>query len=128
MKMIKKRITLSDWTYIGKYNVCYDWARGLCDYYLLLDEDKAMYRKQDIKTWFYVITFIPICLVNIVLCIIDGGLVEFEIPYKILDKTFLGMQKDVDTISRDIGGVSYDKAKEIWNKYDKGSRWRFIEK
>ena len=91
MKMIKKRITLSDWTYIGKYNVCYDWARGLCDYYLLLDEDKAMYRKQDIKTWFYVITFIPICLVNIVLCIIDGGLVEFEIPYKTLDKTFLGM-------------------------------------
>ena len=104
MKMIKKRITLSDWTYIGKYNVCYDWARGLCDYYLLLDEDKAMYRKQDIKTWFYVITFIPICLVNIVLCIIDGGLVEFEIPYKtclsdiriffdrcLLDKTFLGM-------------------------------------
>ena len=85
--MIKKRITLSDWTYIGKYNVCYDWARGLCDYYLLLDKDKAMYRKQDIKTWFYVLTFVPICLVNIVLCIIDGGLVEFEIPYKTLDKS-----------------------------------------
>lgn len=87
-----------------------------------------MYRKQDIKTWFYVLTFVPICLVNIVLCIIDGGLVEFEIPYKTLDKTFLGMQKDGDTISCAIGGVSYDKAKEIWNKYDKGSRWRFIEK
>ena len=128
MKMIKKRITLSDWTYIGKYNVCYDWAKGLCDYYLLLDEDKAMYRKQNIKTWFYVLTFIPLCLVNIVLCIIDGGLVEFEIPYKTLDKTFLGMQKDNRTTGRAIGGVSYDRAKEIWNKYDKGSRWRFIEK
>nr|DAH55361.1 MAG TPA: hypothetical protein [Caudoviricetes sp.] len=115
--MIKKRITLSDWTYIGKYNVCYDWARGLCDYYLLLDKDGAMYRKQDIKTWFYVLTFVPICLINIVLCIIDGGLVEFEIPYKTLDKTFLGMKKDEDTISSAIGGVSYDKAKEIWNKY-----------
>ena len=126
--MIKKRITLSDWTYIGKYNVCYDWARGLCDYYLLLDKDGAMYRKQDIKTWFYVLTFVPICLINIVLCIIYGGLVEFEIPYKTLDKTFLGMKKDGDTISGAIGGVSYDKAKEIWNKYDKGSRWRFIEK
>lgn len=128
MKMIKKRITLSDWTYIGKYNVCCDWARGLCDYYLLLDEDKAMYRKQDIKTWFYVLTFVPFCLVNIVLCIIDGGLVEFDIPHKTLDKTFLGMQKDNRTTSCAIGGVSYDRAKEIWNKYDKGPRWRFIEK
>ena len=126
--MIKKRITLSDWTYIGKYNVCYDWARGLCDYYLLLDEDKALYRRQDIKTWFYVLTFIPICLINIVLCIIDGGLVGFEIPHKTLDKMFLGMQKDKDTISCATYGVSYNKAKEIWNKYDKGSRWRFVEK
>ena len=114
--MIKKRITLSDWTYIGKYNVCYDWEKGLCDYYLLLDEDKAMYRKQDIKTWFYVLTFVPFCLVNIVLCIIDGGLVEFDIPHKTLDKTFRGMQKDNSTTCRSIGGVSYDQAKEIWNK------------
>lgn len=126
--MIKKRITLSDWTYIGKYNVCYEWARGLCDYYLLLDEDKAMYRQQNIKTWFYVLTFIPICLIDIILCIIDGGLVEFEIPRKTLDKTYLGMQMDKGFASCAIGGVSYNRAKEIWNKYDKGSRWRFIEK
>lgn len=126
--MIKKRITLSDWTYIGKYNVCYEWARGLCDYYLLLDKDKALYRQQSIKVWFYALIFVPVCLINIILCIIDGGLVEFEIPRMTLDKTLLGMEKDKGFARCNIGGVSYDKAKEIWNKYDKGSRWRFVER
>lgn len=126
--MIKKRITLSDWTYIGKYNVCYKWARGLCNYYLLLDKDMALYRQQSIKIWFYVLIFVPICLINIILCIIDGGLVEFEIPRMTLDKTYLGMEKDKGIAKCSIGGVSYDKAKEIWNKYDKGSRWRFVER
>lgn len=120
--MIKKRITLSDWTYIGKHNVCYKWAQGFCDYYLLLDEDGALYRQQNIKPWFYAILFVPYCIFMLAYCIIDGGLVEFEVPQFTLEKYYLGMSKD------NKYGISYKKAKEIWNKYDKGSRWRFIEK
>lgn len=120
--MIKKRITLSDWTYIGKHNVCYKWARGLCDYYLLLDKDGALYRQQNIKPWFYAVLFVPYCIFMLVYCIIDGGLVEFEVPQFTLEKYYLGMSKD------NKYGISYKKAKEIWNKYDRGSRWRFIEK
>lgn len=119
--MIKKRITLSDWTYIGKYNIC-EWGQRFCDYYLLLDKDGALYRQQNVKLWFYALLFIPYYIIMLICCIIDGGLIEFEFPMFVLERCYLGTSKDSKC------SISYEKAKEIWNKYDKGARWRFIER
>lgn len=84
MKNKTKRITLEQWTMLGKYNHAVKWARSLCTYTLTKETDTKYRRNQYIPLWLYAILFIPCCIIQAVWCMWDGGLKEFELPERYL--------------------------------------------
>lgn len=105
---MKKRITLKDWTYIGRYNPVAERYQRLASY-TLEEIDGGFRRECKIPMWFYLITFIPYCLLGAVLCMWDGGLCEFRIQSR-----YIGYD---DILENGINSRAYPKAKEIWEKY-----------
>lgn len=106
---MKKRITREEWEYIGKYNPAAKWLRPLCSY--SLTEIENGFRRDCKIGWpMYLILFIPVHLLQALLCMWDGGLKEFEIcsrhfEYNIIPK-----------IQYDTNNNPYNRAKEIWEK------------
>jgi hypothetical protein len=105
--MTKTKITLKDWTYIGKGNHAAKWCRRLCSYYLI-KHDKAFVREQKLNLLSYIIIFIPIHILQAFVCMWDGGLREFTILNRNLGR---------DLITKDM--VPYERAVQVWTKYDK---------
>jgi hypothetical protein len=100
----KKRISLKEWTYIGKYNHAAKWCRRLCSYTLTKRDDKTFIREQKINLFAYILIFIPIHVLQAFVCMWDGGLREFMIFKWDLGKDFLNK-----------GTASFDRAEQIWN-------------
>lgn len=105
---MKKRITLKDWTYIGKYNPVKEWARPIASY-TLEEIDGGFRRECKIPMWWYLIMFIPYHLLELASCVWDGGLVEFRIASR-----RIGFD---DILENGENRKAYPKAKEIWEKY-----------
>lgn len=101
--MNKKKITLKEWTYIGKYNYAAKWCRPLCSYYLIREDDKTFKREQSLNIITYLLIFVPIHILQAFVCLWDGGLKEFVI----FDR-FLGR----DVLS--IGSPAFERAEDIW--------------
>jgi hypothetical protein len=101
---VKKKINLKQWTYIGRYNYAAKWCRRLCSYYLIKEDDKTFKRVQKISIFNYIIIFIPIHLLQALVCLWDGGLKEF-----IIFERKLGY----DILSK--GSESFSRAEAIWN-------------
>ena len=106
---MKKRITRKEWEYIGKYNPAAKWLRPICSYSLVEEEDG--FRRDCKISWpVYLILFIPVHLLQALLCMWDGGLKEFEIAGRHLGHDYF----------RETWGcneAAYPKAKEIWEKH-----------
>lgn len=101
---MKKKISLKQWTFIGKYNHAAKWCRKLCSYYLIKEDDKTFRRIQKVNIFNYILIFIPIHLLQVFVCMWDGGLKEFtifsrELGYDILQK----------------GSESFIRADAVWN-------------
>lgn len=103
--MDKKKITLEDWTYIGKFNHAAKWCRPLCSYQLVKEDDVTFKRVQYMPLFIYLLIFIPVHLLQAFVCMWDGGLKEF-----IIFDRYLGC----DTLSK--GSDAFKRAEEIWNK------------
>ena len=103
-KIIKKKISLKEWTYIGKYNYAAKWCRPLCSYYLIKEDDKTFKRVQNINIFSYIIIFIPIHILQALVCLYDGGLKEF-----IIFERKLGY----DVLAK--GSEAFSRAESIWN-------------
>lgn len=103
-KKLKKKIKLKEWTYIGRYNHAAKWCRRLCSYYLIKEDDKTFKRIQNINIIIYILIFIPIHLLQALVCLWDGGLKEF-----IIFSRYLGE----DTLAN--GAESFTRAEVIWN-------------
>lgn len=101
---MKKKITLKDWTYIGKYNHAAKWLRPLCQYTLIKESATTFKREQRISWPVYIILFIPVHIIQALWCIWDGGLREFEISERYLGGDWLPK-----------GDLAYARAEEIWN-------------
>lgn len=101
---LKKKITLKEWTYIGKANYAAKWCRRLCSYSLIREDDKTFVRVQKMNLFIYLLLFIPVHILQAFVCMWDGGLSEF---------TILGRVTGQDTLS--IGSPAYEKAEGIWN-------------
>ena len=106
---MKKRISMSEWTYIGKYNPAAKWLRPLCSYSLTKIEG-GFRRECKIPLWLYLVIFVPVHLLQAVYCMWDGGLREFSIE---------GRHIGYDDIHESYGSNkgAYPKAKEIWDKH-----------
>jgi hypothetical protein len=104
---VKKKINLKQWTYIGKYNHAAKWCRPLCSYYLIKEDDKTFRRVQKISIFNYILIFIPIHLLQAIVCLWDGGLKEFIIFSRDLGE---------DVLKR--GSESFNRAETVWNNED----------
>ncbi len=83
--MLKKKISSKDWAEIGRYNYAAKWLRPLCSYSLIKENDNMFRREQKIGWPVYLILFIPVHVLQVLWCLWDGGLKEFEI-----NKRYLG--------------------------------------
>lgn len=84
-----KKISLDEWTMLGKYNHARPCVRKLCTYALTKVSDEKYRRDQFISWPMYVLLFIPCCVIQAVWCLWDGGLKEFEMPPRYLGGEFL---------------------------------------
>lgn len=102
--MNKIKITGEDWTYIGKYNYAAKWCRFMCSYSLIKKDDKTFERVQNINLFAFCLIFIPLHIIQALVCMWDGGLKEF-----IIFERKLG----TDTLQK--GNPAFERAEEIWN-------------
>lgn len=100
---MKKKITYKQWQEIGRYNYTVKWLQPFCSYSLIKDGERFK-REQRIPLWFYLITFIPVHLLQALWCMWDGGLKEFE---------FSGRYLGGDNLGRE-GDPTWERAKNIW--------------
>lgn len=105
---MKKRITLKDWAYIGKLNHAAKWCQPICSYSLIKEDDNTFKRVQKMSWLWYFIIFIPVHILNVFVCLWDGGLKEFII---------LGRDIGYDILAK--GSPAHIRAEEIWNKHSK---------
>ena len=101
--MTKKKISLKEWTYIGKYNHAAKWCRKLCNYTLDKEDDYTFKREQKVNLFAYILIFIPLHILQALVCMWDGGLKEF-----IIFSRNLGY----DTIK--LGSTAFSRAEEVW--------------
>lgn len=101
---MKKRISYKEWTEIGQYNYAAKWLRPFCSYYLTKESAVCFRREQRIGWFVYLLIFIPVHLLQLLWCLWDGGLVDFEInkPYLGSDPLFHNSEP-------------YIRAKKVWN-------------
>lgn len=101
---MKKKITLKEWTYIGKLNYAAKWCRWLCSYELINKDEKTYIREQKINLFAYAFIFIPIHILQALVCMWDGGLKEFVIFSRMLGSDILHKST-----------LAFDRAEEVWN-------------
>lgn len=102
--MKKKCISLKEWTYIGKYNCAAKWCRPLCSYYLIKESDTTFKRVQNISIPVYGLIFLPVHLLQAIVCMWDGGLKEF---------TILNRHLNYDILVE--GSEAFSRAEAVWN-------------
>lgn len=103
--MNKIKITLDEWTEIGKLNYAAKWLRHMCTYSLVKESDTKFSREQRINLFVYLIIFIPVHILQALFCMWDGGLKEFE---------FAGRYMGRDLLQK--GSFSFERAEKIWNE------------
>lgn len=102
---MKKKISMKDWEYIGKYNPAARWLRPYCSY--TLEEIEGGFRRTcRIGLIAYILIFIPAHLLMALYCMWDGGLKEFEIE---------GRHLGYDNIcEKGVNSAAYSRAKKVW--------------
>lgn len=109
-----KKISLNDWTYIRDYIPAAKWIQHFCSYSLTeigaySPEGNPDYRRDCKIGWpVYLLLFVPVHLLQLLVCLWDGGLKEFRIEGRHLGHDYI--TKYGDNCER------YQMAKEIWEK------------
>lgn len=103
---MEKKISLKEWTYIGRYNHAAKWCRPFCTYTLIKEDERTFKREQKVNWFVYLLIFIPIHILQVFVCMWDGGLKEF-----IIFSRNLGY----DTMSK--GSESFKRAEEVWTGF-----------
>ena len=101
---MKKKINLKKWTYIGRYNHAAKWCRPLCSYYLIKEDEKTFRRVQNINIFTYCLIFIPVHLLQAIVCIWYGGLKGFSILSRALGE---------DVLTK--GSEAFSRAQSVWD-------------
>jgi len=101
---MNKKITLAQWTEIGKYNCASKWLRPLCKYTLYPSDGGNFRREQKIGWFAYLLLFIPLHILQFFYCCWDGGLKEFEIQPRFLSYDEL-----------EYGSEPWERAEKIYN-------------
>jgi hypothetical protein len=102
---MKMKITLKQWTEIGKFNRYRKWLQPLCNYRLIKKENGDYERRQQIKWWFYLLILLPMHIVDLCVCLWDGGLKTFEIQKNPVNSDKIGK-----------GTKSWERANDIYER------------
>lgn len=103
--MDRKKITIEDWTEIGKYNYAAKWIQRFCRYDLIKEPDGRFKREQRIGLIPYCLMFIPVHILQFFYCLWDGGLKEFEFAERYLGGDWLVPTSE-----------SWLRAEKVWNR------------
>ena len=103
---MKKRISLKEWTYIGKYNHAKKAFQPWCSYFLTKIDEDTFVRSQYLCLPLYALLTIPLHILQAFCLMWDGGLREFE---------FVGRFMGRDTFHR--GNPPWEKVVEVWENH-----------
>ena len=103
-----KKISFKDWNRVTKWNPAARWLRPFCSYSLTEISDGF---RLDCKIgWFmYLILFLPVHLLQLFVCMWDGGLKEFEVEGRHIGHEYI--------INDGINCECYLTAKEVWERH-----------
>ena len=107
------KITYEEASYIRRYDKKHFMERYFYDWYIEKINDCSGYMRLYMKWWFYILAFIPATILQILLCMWDGGLKSFCFQPRELDYSYVVGSSSAGAESK-IG-----RFKEIWNKYNK---------
>jgi hypothetical protein len=115
--MLEKKISLKEWTYIGRYNHAAKWCRRLCTYTLIREGERTFKREQKVNLFAYILIFIPIHLLQAFVCMWDGGLKEFIIFSRDLGHDTLQKGSECFKRAEEVWAGTFDKNKNIKNLF-----------
>jgi hypothetical protein len=107
MIAMTKKISLADWTYIGRYNPAAKWVQPFCSY-SLTKTDYGFRRDCEVGWFAYLILFLPVHLLQLFVCLWNGGLRDFKIQGRHLGYDY------IDEKWENCG--CYPLAKEVWER------------
>jgi hypothetical protein len=106
-----KKISYNDAAYICRYKEKHFFERYFCNHYIWMNNPNEGIIKKDMKIWFYILTFIPICILQFVCLLWDGGIKHFEIPsINIMAYNVTGLTSDNDDTTM------FGRFKQVYNK------------
>lgn len=107
------KITYEEAAYIRGYKQKHFMEKHFCDWYIEKANDCSGYMRLRVKWWFYILAFIPAHIIQIFLCMWDGGLKEFGFePRECNHSCVIGSPSDDSS-------TMFGRFKEIWDKYNK---------
>ena len=104
--VLKHKITLEEWTKLGRRNYAPSWLRQFCSYTLVKDTGGKFKREQRLSWPAYCFMFIPLLILEALLCMWDGGLKDFELQERYLGGDYFTTENPV-----------YDQVVATWTKH-----------
>ena len=106
-----KKIKYEDAAYICRYQKEHFKEKYCCNWYIQKTSDTWGKMDLYVKWWFYILTFIPVHVLQAFWCMWDGGLREFSFePRRIQSHNVIGFKNDPSD-------SMFNRLKEVWEKY-----------
>ena len=105
-----KKISYDDVVYIRRFKEKDFFKKHFCNYYIWMNNPNEGMMKCDIKIWFYILVFIPSCILQFFYLLWDGGIKEFKIPSTNIRFKITGLTSDNDD------STMFGRFKQVMNK------------
>lgn len=106
-----KKIKYEDAAYICRYTKEHFKEKYFCNWYIQKTSDTWGKMDLYVKWWFYILTFIPVHILQALWCVWDGGLKEFGFePRRIQSHNVIGFKNDPSD-------SMFNRLAEVWEKY-----------
>lgn len=107
-----KKIKYKDAAYICRYKKEHPKEKYFCNWYIQKTSDSSGKMELYVKWWFYILTFIPVHILQAFWCMWDGGLREFSFePRRIQSHNVIGFNGNPPN-------SMFNRLSEIWEKYN----------
>lgn len=107
------KIKYEDAAYIRRYKKAHWGEKYFCYWILKNRNDNYGHMNLYIKWWVYVLLFIPMVILNAMMCMWDGGLKEFSIEPR------CAIRNNIVGLTTDGSETEFGRFKEVWDKYEK---------
>ena len=106
-----KKISYNDVAYICSFKKNHFFRKHFCNNYIWMNNLNEGMLKCDMKIWFYILMFIPSCIIEFFYLLWDGGIKYFEFfPRNVRTDTITGLTSDNDDTTM------FGRFKQVYNK------------